>query len=274
MTAFPWFRLYSEILSERKIERIRRMTGLSRVVIRGAWVTLLAMANDSPQRGCLMWTDDLWITEQELCDDLEMDPADFDKLLAAFKTMHMISEQSNGLSCTNFGKRQFKSDNSTARVKAFRGRQKAAQPQQETPTSNVSETFQCNAPEIETELESDSEAEKETDPAHTDPPPKQVKPITPAMAHYESLYGLFECSADLDALLAAEKEVGPLRVKAAISWAHNKSPPIQNMGAICTAARNWTQSTGPPGNGPDTSSDATVRAIEQLEAKQNANITG
>ncbi|HUW10431.1 MAG TPA: phage replisome organizer N-terminal domain-containing protein [Anaerolineae bacterium] len=157
MTTMPWFRLYNEILSERKIERIRRMTKLPRVVIRGAWVTLLAMANDSPQRGCLMWTGDLWITEQEICDDLEMEPADFAALLSAFKTMEMISEHSEGMSCTNFGKRQFKSDNSTARVQAFRARQQGQDQAEteETPACNVSETFPSNAPERETDPETD-----------------------------------------------------------------------------------------------------------------------
>ena len=115
MSRYPWFRVYNEILTERKIERIGRMTHLPRVVIRGAWTTILAMANDSPERGYLMWTDSLWITEAELCADLEMEPAEFAPLLDAFVKMQMVTRhEAGGLSCTNFDKRQFKSDNRLA----------------------------------------------------------------------------------------------------------------------------------------------------------------
>jgi len=38
MADFPWFRVYNEVLSDRKLERVRRMTHLPRVVIRGAWM--------------------------------------------------------------------------------------------------------------------------------------------------------------------------------------------------------------------------------------------
>lgn len=54
MADFPWCRLYNDILNDRKLERIRRMAKLPRVTIRGAFMSMLAMANDSPQRGELM----------------------------------------------------------------------------------------------------------------------------------------------------------------------------------------------------------------------------
>lgn len=125
MAEFPWFRVYSELLTERKIERIRRTTKLPRVVIRGVWVTLLAMANDSPQRGVLLWAEGVPVTTDELCDDLEMDRAELDALMAEFETLHMIGHQEEIIECTNFGKRQFKSDSSADRVKRYRARRKA-----------------------------------------------------------------------------------------------------------------------------------------------------
>jgi len=160
MPRYPWFRVYNEILTERKIERIGRMTHLPRVVIRGAWMTILAMANDSPERGCLKWTDDLWITEAELCDDLEMDPAEFAPLLDAFVKMQMVTRhRDGGLSCTNFDKRQFKSDSSTPRVQAWREKQRA----QETDNGNVSGTLLGNGPDTDTEAETETDTEAETD---------------------------------------------------------------------------------------------------------------
>ena len=173
MPRYPWFRVYNEILTERKIERIGRMTHLPRVVIRGAWMTILAMANDSPERGCLKWTDDLWIAEAELCADLEMEPDEFNPLLDAFVKMQMVTRHNGGgLSCTNFDKRQFKSDSSTARVQAWREKQRV----QGTGDCNVSETLLCNGPDTETEAETDTDTEAETDtqqsaPASAEPPP-------------------------------------------------------------------------------------------------------
>jgi len=159
VSRYPWFRVYNEILTERKIERIGRMTHLPRVVIRGAWMTILAMANDSPERGCLKWTDDLWISEAELCDDLEMAADEFTPLLDAFVRMQMVTRhEGGGLSCTNFDKRQFKSDNSTPRVQAWRDKQQPP----ETGERNVSETLLCNAPDTEAEAETDTDTEADT----------------------------------------------------------------------------------------------------------------
>jgi len=173
MPRYPWFRVYNEILTERKIERIGRMTHLPRVVIRGAWMTILAMANDSPERGCLKWTDDLWITEAELRDDLEMEPDEFSPLLDAFVKMQMVTRHNGGgLSCTNFDKRQFKSDSSTPRVQAWREKQRA----QETDECNVSETLLCNGPDTETEAEAEAETETEKEL----PAPSRHRKYSPA----------------------------------------------------------------------------------------------
>lgn len=178
MSRYPWFRVYNEILTERKIERIGRMTHLPRVIIRGAWMTLMAMANDSPERGYLMWTDDLWITEQEIADDLEMDLDEFLTLLNAFIKMQMVTRREDGLLyCTNFSKRQFSSDHSTPRVRRYRERQKKQA--QETDDCNVTETLHSNGPEADTETEAEAEAERPTRP-RSGPPSEH-----PAVSAYE-----------------------------------------------------------------------------------------
>ncbi len=141
------------------------------------------------------------------------------------------------------------------------------------PTPDLLPTSASADVDADSDVDVDSQVEAHVDPSTQDshtPPGYTSKPFTTAMRHYESLYGLFECAADLDALLAAEKDVGPLKIKAAISWAHNKSPPIENMASICTAARNWTQSTGPPGNNGQDSLDITLQVVQELEEEERA----
>jgi len=125
MGDYPWFRVYSEILSDRKLQRIRRMTGLRRIEVRGAWLTLLAMANDSPERGCLFWAVGVPITEEDIADDLELDVDTTHKLIESFATMGMLHTEHGALTCTNWGYRQYESDSSTERVKAYRARRKS-----------------------------------------------------------------------------------------------------------------------------------------------------
>lgn len=265
MPRYPWFRVYNEILTERKIERIGRMTQVSRVIIRGTWMTILAMANDSPQRGHLMWTDSLWITEQEIADDLEMEHGIFGMLLDAFIKMQMVTRHNGGgLSCTNFDKRQFKSDSSTARVQAWREKQQS----QETGRCNVAETLPCNGPDTETEA--DTETETEADHDHVAAPAAK-SPNTPAMDTYLALYGKFQSADDLSDLLDVEGQVGSEKTRAAIQWAHSKGiKDDRRMAAICTAARNWTEhATGPPGGDGRKPEPTNVQLLEQImqEAK-------
>jgi hypothetical protein len=53
MSGMPWFRSYSEALSDPKITRISGSMQLPKAHVLGVWLTLLAMANRSPERGCL-----------------------------------------------------------------------------------------------------------------------------------------------------------------------------------------------------------------------------
>jgi len=258
--------VYSELLTERKIERIRRTTKLPRVVIRGVWVTLLAMANDSPQRGVLLWAEGVPVTTDELCDDLEMDRAELDALMAEFETLHMIGRQEEIIECTNFGKRQFKSDSSTDRVRRHRAKKQAAT-QAEAPPRNVSVTFPCNGPDTDTETE--LETDTETDDNAPSTPPSPSTPPTPAEIVFEKQFGPFVDAYDRQEIVNAVTESGEEKVIAAIKWARRNRIQQGVIQSICTAASRWQFSTGPPGdNGRgDRSSDATVQAIEELRAE-------
>jgi len=170
MGEYPWFRVYSEILSDRKLTRICRITGCKRVEVRGTWLTLLAMANDSPERGRLLWAVSVPVTVEDIADDLEMDLEIVQQLIDTFQNLGMLHLEGNTLTCTNWQTRQYESDNSTPRVRAHRARKKAQEERpsnsEETLQCNVTETLQkrdCNGPETDTETEADTETERETE---------------------------------------------------------------------------------------------------------------
>jgi hypothetical protein len=122
MNKMPWFRVYSELLNDKKIKRISRIMQLPRAYIVGAWVTILCLANESPARGRLMLSDDIPMGEDDIFDELGMEPEMARRLIDNFINLAMLTDE-NGLTITNWNERQFKSDNSTARVQKHRAKQ-------------------------------------------------------------------------------------------------------------------------------------------------------
>ena len=123
MSNMPWFRSYSEILSDRKIVRICRITSQPKVIVVGLWITLLALANDSPERGKLLLTKEIPYTTDDIAAESELPKEDVIKLLDAFRGMSMINGK-KVIEISNWKKRQFKSDDSSERVRKHRERQK------------------------------------------------------------------------------------------------------------------------------------------------------
>jgi len=119
MTAMPWFRVYSEILDDRKLKRICKKTGHSKALVIGVWTCLLALANNATPRGELSISEDIPYTIDDLEDELGLPSEIILQLIDEFIEMGMINGR-NTMSITNWEKRQFKSDNSTERVRRFR----------------------------------------------------------------------------------------------------------------------------------------------------------
>jgi len=119
MTAMPWFRVYSEILDDRKLKRICKKTGHSKALVIGTWTCLLALANNATPRGELSISEDIPYTIDDLEDELGLPSEIIHQLVDEFKAMGMMNGK-NTLQITNWEKRQFKSDNSTERVRRFR----------------------------------------------------------------------------------------------------------------------------------------------------------
>lgn len=159
---YPWYRFYSETLSDRKIRRITRVCELPKMLVLGAWATLMSLANDSPVRGTLLFTDDLPMTRDEIQDEMELDGEMFDTLMQAFQDHEMLHCEDGRYVVTNFLKRNFKSDHDAAqRVARYRARKNNVTPDSTvTPQGNVTETLlkrYSNAPDTETETDTETE---------------------------------------------------------------------------------------------------------------------
>jgi hypothetical protein len=166
----PWFRFYSEILSDRKLQRIGRATGQPAVTIIGAWSIILAIANDSPERGVLLLDEDRpWLAE-DLADEFGLDLATTERLLQEFQDWHMLHTEGVALCVTNWQQRQFSSDSSTERVNLHRQRKV----KQSTPVAcNVSAPLQerdCNAPEQNRADTDQTRADTDQTRAEAEPP--------------------------------------------------------------------------------------------------------
>jgi len=120
-TKFPWFRLYTEILDDKKIKRVCRVTGESKALVIGVWVILLALASDSDERGLLYISDETPYTIDDLSAETGLDEDALVTVLNEFTKLGMLAKVENEtLQISKWNDRQYKSDVSSARVKKHR----------------------------------------------------------------------------------------------------------------------------------------------------------
>jgi len=153
-TKLPWFRVYSDILDERKLKHICRKTKQPKALVVGVWVTLLALANCSPKRGELLLEDDLPYTLDDLKSETGIGAGLLKKLIVEFVSIKILTETPHFI-IVNWGKRQFKSDSSTERVRQYRGRNVT------TPLQHRYGNVPDTDTDTDTDTETDTEAEKE-----------------------------------------------------------------------------------------------------------------
>lgn len=120
MSSTPWFRLYSEVLSDRKLKRVCVQSGHPMATVLGVWVSLLAMANESPQRGYLLIADDMPFTIEEIGAEIGLDYETVEAIISAFAQVQMVHFEDDCLVITHWESRQFSSDSSKDRVKKYR----------------------------------------------------------------------------------------------------------------------------------------------------------
>lgn len=162
-----WFRFYSETTTDRKIDRICRATGQPKMVIVGAWVVALSLANDSPVRGALLLTEDHPFTLADLAAELGTSEDVAQAIIDQFVSFRMMHLEGNVYWITNWGKRQFASDDSGERVRRFRERRVAERNGDETLRGRDSSAPEQSRDRAETDnrTETESEADAGTVPA-------------------------------------------------------------------------------------------------------------
>jgi DnaD/phage-associated family protein len=118
----PWFRLYSEILDDKKIKRICRVTPCSKAEVIGVWVCILSLANDSCKRGSLMMSDKVAYDLDDIEEITGVQQSKLEELMNLFIDLDMLTDTENGYEITNWNGRQFKSDDGTKRVQEYRNK--------------------------------------------------------------------------------------------------------------------------------------------------------
>jgi DnaD/phage-associated family protein len=211
--------MYSEILDDAKIKRICRKTGNSKALIIGVWTCLLSLANDSPQRGLLIISDDIPYTLDDMEFEMGLPCEVIAQLIDEFKALGMMTGNTT-FTISNWEKRQFKSDNSTERVRAYRMKRYG------------------NVIEPDTESESESDTESDTEAAA-------------AAGNHQNIFTLYTENFGLltpilrEKLIAIEKDYPPEWIPRAFTEAveHN----ARNLSYVTAILERW-KIDGPGGN--------------------------
>lgn len=169
MKTMPWFRVYSEVLDDRKIKRIRKDTGQGKAIILGLWISLLSLANESPERGKLLISPGIPYTLEDIASETDIETEILDRLITEFRKLEMINGD-GVMEIKNWNNRQFKSDNSTERVKKSR---------MKNSNVDVTETKRYKSViDTDTEEETDTETEQKQNRTDTEEEGEVKKPAT------------------------------------------------------------------------------------------------
>lgn len=115
--ARPWFRFYTEAVADRKLRRLKPAQ-------RWLWVAVMAAARESPVAGTLLdGAVDTPMTVAALADYAGMTEREVRATMPEFERAGMVHRDDAGAwVVTNFGRRQFESDDTTARTRKHRRR--------------------------------------------------------------------------------------------------------------------------------------------------------
>lgn len=161
MNNFPWFRMYSEVLHDKKLARVSFKTRQPKALVLGLWVTVLSLANDSPERGRLLISDGIPLTIDEVLFEAGLNEGD-SVIIDEFIQANMLTINDGVITVNHWPDRQFASDHSRERVQRYRERQKKqpAVTETEQPVIETDKKQDCNV--TVTAQESDTESDKES----------------------------------------------------------------------------------------------------------------
>lgn len=116
--SMPWFRLYSETVSDPKIQTLDLCT-------KWMWITALCVASASEERGALRFCD-VTVTFQELSQIAGVTSQDGEASVQRLLERGLLNRGDDGvLRVTNWDKRQYPSDSSAERTRKYRENKKA-----------------------------------------------------------------------------------------------------------------------------------------------------
>lgn len=142
----PWFRFYTEAVTDPKLRRLS-------VEERWLWVVVLAAARASGLPGWLMLTESLPLSNDDLAEQAGMTPAKVERGVAKMVELHLLTYDGDigAYRVTKWDERQFESDDTTKRTAKHRSKNGDATPMERPNAVDVA------PPE--------SEADTETDPS-------------------------------------------------------------------------------------------------------------
>lgn len=240
----PWFRLYSEVLSDRKIQRICNSTQQPKALVIGTWATILAMASDSPERGKLLISEGLAITFDEIVFETGLDSKTCTSLMDAFIATNMLCKADGIYVVTQWEARQFASDTSNERVRQFR--EKKRQQQGNNPkqlNGDVKRNGNVTVTPPESDTESENNQEEEETRARVKRHPDFGKVCT---AYQYEIGGLSQTVSD--ALNDDIKTYGTEWVLEAMKRAAKAN--ARNLNYVEAILRNWLAIGGPQNDKP------------------------
>jgi len=188
-----WFRFYNEAVDDRKLKKIARDAEQPFITVMGAWAMILAFANNDHDRGYMLYAEDVPMSRDDIVHELSdgIDEAAASRILFEFETMGMIAPdtEAGAYIVTRFAKRNYESDHSAERVRRHRARKKReaqqdqAEPERQGNGDANNDVTPCNgysnAPDTETESETDPSVANATDAAAPPPKPGNGKPARP-----------------------------------------------------------------------------------------------
>lgn len=107
MADYPWFRVYNELINDPKIKRVARSSGQSKTTVIGVWVGLLCLASAGNERGCLKISDDIWMSVEDIADELDTTTDLIENLIYQFNQVGMVDlGHMDSVTIANWEKRQ------------------------------------------------------------------------------------------------------------------------------------------------------------------------
>lgn len=249
-----WFRFYNEAIDDRKLKRVARDADQPLALVIGCWSIIMALANNDYERGYLLLGSDSPFSRDDLLDEIGqgLNGEIASRILFEFESIGLIAMELDTqiYYLPAFSKRQYESDTSTPRVRAFRERQRNVD---ETVDETEHETFQKrfrNGPETESDPEAEQTETETNKPADAGPPPNStdfstfqdwqtyIKAETNRPAALQTMFAHLYPGHDPPSygyIGRVAKQIGGAGRLADLLWKHSTRPPTGDVLAYIQA---------------------------------------